>query len=897
MIGNSAWSADGTLAEVRDVRLITEMQRSRVVVELSNPPDVRHLFPTNDPSRWILRLRPAEVRAGLTTEKINDGRIKNIEWTLDQTEFLLTLRLNAPPDHIKLFMLRNPPTLVADFFSSPTAEIEAATTQTESQPSLRLPIPKPPVSVTPSMEDVFLPPPDMEEVLTIVPVEKEIKAAYSPLNLRKLDFSRLGEELLRVAAEDWPAFEQRFLPLAQRSDWKEMQELAQTFALEPRPTLPEEVCLAALVEAHAQQAGFRQDQSPANPGEALLAVDIARLALRRHPGSRLAPLILMRLAQIYRDLGFTPEATATLGWLNDFGPNEWDPQLLAYAAEILTGLEKWEEARTILEDLLERYPGAPEAQLAQAWIGRCQYALGDPGAAFSALMQAWEADPGLLESNPELLEAWGKASMEQALLTANARSAAQDVNAASTAPEFSMPRRAFERYALLYPQLVAEKPEIAYGLALSLSRLGEFNQAMRQYRDVIETFPDSPQADEARIDLAEMALRDRISGIERAYSELEAYQQPEQTLLRVFRESPHDETAQAAGHIYALHCYLRENNESDALKIWTELSDRFPDSKLLSQISAYAEEIFVPAIRGAHEAGNYRQVVDLVRRHPAFAGVIQANAELTFRVADSWRAMELYEQAALQASYAPNLHEAAPQDLEWAFRACELRADSLYRIGLYDKAAEERRMLLEYDPEGESAPRQLYWLGKIARLERDPETARSQWSQALEHPQLSAQCELDAAADRAALFLSCEDWSAARADLIQAIRAIGRMDLDLRQPLAHRLLAQLAQARYRDGRYADALMTLEPCLEGESDPEEMALIRYQAAQCHIQLLMNSKDKARNSWHADQAEKLLLALRAPGAASAALAAKAGSDLRMLEQLRSVLGLHSSQAYQQ
>ena len=878
------------LQQIRKIRLQSTAERSRVFITLTGKPERYSVKPTRQKNVYAIEIKNASLGSyTLDSLALQDTLIEKIESVQNRNFLTLNVFLKREPTKTNAFSINPPPSLIVDFTAPPAevaeiktdmfpppAPIDEATTQ-PIQRGIRM---LPPTKI--ATKRLMLPAKKIkkfdQEKLVDPELESQKEVQYRRVALSRdtIDFDNLGDYILKQVQIEYP----NFGTIGQKFDDSRFKEViirtSRAIELENK-SLPPAPCLAYMTEALVQREKYDGSDS------VLQAIDMTRLLLRRHPESKIAPLSVVRLAQLYRQLNFNAEATAVMGWLDDFSPNEWEPQLYFEASLGLMEIEKFSEAREYLRQLLKKFPDLPDSKIARSHLARCHYALGNFPAAHSEFLQVYEMNPDVIEADPEVLKAWGFTAMEEAI-GFQKNTGLEPWKIKTEGEEFRMAREAFQRFLFLYPEDEKSIPQVYDALAWCNKSQGLDADAVKYYQVVINKYPDSVQFDMARIGLAELGIKHLADNKQLKNVNQSAYLKPFEELRDIYDEAQDDDQSQIAGYMLG-QALAERDDQAGALKFFAEMLRRYPETKVLGQIHDYVRRHISNAISVEYAKNNYQNVLDLLKEYPNLKEIVMRDPVQGYEVLDSYYQLGLYEKVVDWAARTSVKVHKNPEAQEYREGLYWRWADSLLQLDRRLLAKEKFEMLLKEYPDSMDAPGNLFALGRIAKKEDEIGSALEHFNASLKHSMINKEVSARVSIARGNIYFEKNEWKNAKLDYISAFRAYQSQDLDLRDQAAEKLLYKLAHARYRSEDYQSALMTLDEFINLYPESENRGMAQYQKAQCHIQLMLAEQGEREKHW--DTAVAVLNGLKQSLDSENFLRNKVLSDLKGLEQRRNAL----------
>jgi len=276
------------------------------------------------------------------------------------------------------------------------------------------------------------------------------------------------------------------------------------------------------------------------------------------------------------------------GWIGPSGAVKDSPeQQLDHA---LSFFEKhdYDKARIEFQKLLKHYKDSPEAPEAQYHIGRCREEKADYYEAFLAYRKTIQVYPSTARFN-EVLERM--AQIGNYFLSGKKR---RLLGTAALLPARDKAVEIFQ--AIVQDGPFSQVGELAqYKLGVAQLALGEYEQAVSAFEQLIDRYPSSPLVDDARFQLAQASLKGTFKpgydprATDQAIEQLGVFVQeyPASDLsgdavarLEVLRERRAEHEFQVA------QFYERQKASQAALVSYRSIVDRYADTSWASKAAA-----------------------------------------------------------------------------------------------------------------------------------------------------------------------------------------------------------------------------------------------------------------------------------------------------------------------
>jgi len=212
------------------------------------------------------------------------------------------------------------------------------------------------------------------------------------------------------------------------------------------------------------------------------------------------------------------------GWIGPAGAVKDTPQAQLDYARSFFEKQEYDRARIEMKKLLRHYKDSREAAEAQYYVGRCHEAKADYYEAFREYRRTIQIYPSTSRFN-EVLERM--AQIGNYFLSGKKR---RLLGTAALLPARDKAVEIF--HAIVEDGPFSQQGELAqYKLGLAHLALGEYEQAVSAFQQLIERYPSSPLVDDARFQIAQASLKGTFkpgydqSPADQAIGELEAFVQ------------------------------------------------------------------------------------------------------------------------------------------------------------------------------------------------------------------------------------------------------------------------------------------------------------------------------------------------------------------------------------
>ena len=265
------------------------------------------------------------------------------------------------------------------------------------------------------------------------------------------------------------------------------------------------------------------------------------------------------------------------GWIGPAGAVKDTPQAQLDYARSFFEKQDYDRARIEMKKLLRHYKDSREAAEAQYYVGRCHEAKADYYEAFREYRRTIQIYPSTSRFN-EVLERM--AQIGNYFLSGKKR---RLLGTAALLPARDKAVEIFQ--AIVEDGPFSQQGELAqYKLGLAHLALGEYEQAVSAFQQLIERYPSSPLVDDARFQIAQASLKGTFkpgydqSPADQAIGELEVFVQEYPTSdfsaqaverLQVLLER------RAAHEFQVAQWYERRNLYPSALIYYQEIVDHY----------------------------------------------------------------------------------------------------------------------------------------------------------------------------------------------------------------------------------------------------------------------------------------------------------------------------------
>ena len=285
--------------------------------------------------------------------------------------------------------------------------------------------------------------------------------------------------------------------------------------------------------------------------------------------------------------------TPYTGWIGPAGAVKDTPEeQLAYAVSFFEQRDV-EKATIELKKLLKHYKDSPQAPEAQYYLGRCEEEQRDYYAAFVAYRKTIQVYPSTMRFE-EILDRMYQignhflAGRKRKVFGAVALLPARD--------------KAIEIFqAIVEDGPFSEHGELAqYKLGIAYLALGEYEQAVSAFDQLIDRYPSSPLIDDARFQMAQASLKGTFKA---GYDQHPTQQAVEQLNTFVEEYPASDLSPEAVARIQTLRerqaehefqvaqFYERRRHWASAVVYYQEIVSRYADTAWAPKASARLEAL------------------------------------------------------------------------------------------------------------------------------------------------------------------------------------------------------------------------------------------------------------------------------------------------------------------
>ncbi len=300
-----------------------------------------------------------------------------------------------------------------------------------------------------------------------------------------------------------------------------------------------------------------------------------------------------------------------------------DEALYAEAVELYRK-GKYSTAIDTFRSYIRQYAGGPRSKACSYWIAECHSQMKDPKKADEAFAEAVRRWPDYRDIPREALVSLGFHHFRQGAFD-------------SVIGVFS--------YAInLYPEDPFRK-EMSYLIARSLTEMQQYESALRAYSAVIERYPDTKEAMESAVIMANIGVRSPGLKLPAHMAGAENYRDPVAAYDRVLgKDLPSLELTERILFQKAYALYQRKQYREAFQTSFTQLR-RFPNGRCrdagLQTLKGSTELL----VKEDYLKGDYLRVADTFLSAYEGAWVKSVDFETGYRIADSLRRVGLYREA------------------------------------------------------------------------------------------------------------------------------------------------------------------------------------------------------------------------------------------------------------
>ena len=300
-----------------------------------------------------------------------------------------------------------------------------------------------------------------------------------------------------------------------------------------------------------------------------------------------------------------------------------DEALYAEAVELYRK-GKYSTAIDTFRSYIRQFEGGPRSKASFYWIAECHSQMQDPKKADEAFGEALRRWPDYRDLPRETLVSLGFHHFRQGA--------------------FDRVIGVFSYTINLYPHDPFRK-EMSYLIARSLTEMKQYDSALRAYSAVIEKYPDTKEALESAVIMANIGVRRPGLKLPAHMAGAEHYRDPVAAYEKVLeKELPSLELTERILFQKAYALYQRKQYREAFLASFTQLR-RFPNGRCrdagLQTLKGSTELL----VEEDYRKGDYLRVADTYLSAYEGAWVKTVDFETGYRIADSLRRVGLYREA------------------------------------------------------------------------------------------------------------------------------------------------------------------------------------------------------------------------------------------------------------
>jgi TolA-binding protein len=300
-----------------------------------------------------------------------------------------------------------------------------------------------------------------------------------------------------------------------------------------------------------------------------------------------------------------------------------DEALYAEAVELYRK-GKYSTAIDSFRSYIRQFPGGPRSKSCFYWIAECHSQMQDPKKADEAFGEAVRRWSDYRDIPRETLVSLGFHYFRQG--------------------SFDSVIGVFSYTINLYPQDPFRK-EMSYLIARSLTEMQQYDSALRAFSAVIEKYPDTKEATESAVIMANIGVKTPGLKIPAHMAGAQHYRDPVATYDKVLeKDLPSLELTERILFQKAYALYQRKQYREAFLASFTQLR-RFPNGRCrdagLQTLKGSTELL----VQEDYARGDYLRVADTFLSAYEGAWVKSVDFETGYRIADSLRRVGLYREA------------------------------------------------------------------------------------------------------------------------------------------------------------------------------------------------------------------------------------------------------------
>ena len=279
------------------------------------------------------------------------------------------------------------------------------------------------------------------------------------------------------------------------------------------------------------------------------------------------------------------------GWVGKGGAVKDTPQEQLAFSTALFDRHEYDPARREFKKLLKAYKNSKEAAEAQYYLGRCEEETGDYYKAYVAYRKTIQVYPST-QRFEEILER--EYQIGNYFLSGKKRKL---WGTAALLPARDKSVEIFQ--AITDDGPFSKHGELAeYKLGLAHMALGEYEQAVSAFEQLISRYPESSLVDDARFQIAQASLKGVFepgydqSPTDLAVRELQAFvrEYPESELSNEATSRLQTLKARRAQHDYQVAQFYEQRHRQDAALIYYDsIADQFPETSWATRAAARAQ--------------------------------------------------------------------------------------------------------------------------------------------------------------------------------------------------------------------------------------------------------------------------------------------------------------------
>lgn len=529
----------------------------------------------------------------------------------------------------------------------------------------------------------------------------------------------------------------------------------------------------------------------------------------------LTPYAFYRLAELHGKTGSVEEQQAYLSSASHQEDLPYIDLFLLHLAEVDLKLGRTNDARGILNDLMERYSNVGLRAEAHYLLGEIASTENRPVEAYSNFRKMVELTTAPLSLAPR-----------RSLLVA--RALVYNSHCAEAQPYLDSFRR--RKSGLPSP----EEGEAWLLLAECLETEGKLEQATRLYeRAESQDLPKEIRL-VASLNLAQAGHEEGLSESPRALSDSASFADPIGTAQRVFDETGSEKTGIAAGFLWG-RILADRGDFAGAIQVFDTVAERFPASPILANFEEYTLANFQKAVAQAYEEGDYRVVVELFKDNANLANQLDYDRIVRHLHADSLLRLDFYEEAAriwaqlYEESQEIGFEKPDPQEMLVKLARCLKKgkrpADAL------DALKELNRRY-----PGAETPREMMLRAECYQDMNQPSRAIHAIEQIVHKSEIPLEERLDAYMLLSKNYQSLKQWGNAELSLQKGIEEYARTGRPFRQSdHARRLISMLGDLYHAKDQRESAVMIYSEYARLFPDAPDFGMVMYRLGKLGLEM--------------------------------------------------------------